>query len=466
MNVFNYINTRDIAYTLLIVAFVVLGFVKIENFKNLLRNIFKHLFFSKLVIGVFASVGFTCLLTYILFKWGYWDKLFIKDTFIFAIVSTSLLFKSIEIDTFNIYFKDKIIDYLKWAYLFGFIVNFGTYNLLVEVLLAIFVVVLILSSVGMQIEQEKADDKYKKTKQIIDTILAVIVVALLAKSCISISQEPSAFFNLNNLKLLFLPLIYTIAFTPIIYVFWLNAKYEVAFLKIRLIFNHSKITYLYGSLRTILFCNINIVKLEDWLIFCLRCSAHPKNINEINKLIANYKNKTEKLEFEKSTVGINPEQAKNFLSEFGLTCKNYNFLDCSDGYGNFYDDANKSIGMFDNLIYSINGNQKAVQRILLQYTHNKYEETHKINMDEFIKCIKNLYFNIFQETITEKYIALVCAGKSFSILKNDYEIIFDKETGLNKCSHFYKILIQVKEPQEFSEFESLQISTNMELKHI
>lgn len=248
-------STREIALFIWIIVFVLLISLR-QSVRKSIGGLFKALF-SKHLFRVFLILTTYILLTlYLLNLIGLWDKSLTKDTtFWFFTVAMVTFFKVNEAKDFR-FFKEIIIDSIKWIVVIEFLINFYTFGLWTELIL---VPIIVFISIIQAYSQ--TDKKYEPVEKLFRTIISIIGLMLLVYIIYETVVEFQKTFTIQNLKSLLHPVIMTFLFLPFAYMLALYMTYEVLFIRVDFLARDKKVARRIKR-QIILTANLNIERLN------------------------------------------------------------------------------------------------------------------------------------------------------------------------------------------------------------
>ena len=132
------------------------------------------------------------------------------------------------------------------------------------------------------------DLKYKKVHSFFTAIVGIIGFFFLIYAIYNIIIDFQGFASINNLREFMIPLNFTVAFLPFIYVLALYLLYDLIFTRIRYIIKDQKLAR-YARMKTIFAFHVNL----KWLRMWIRKIALQKleNKDDINRAIKDVKSK-------------------------------------------------------------------------------------------------------------------------------------------------------------------------------
>jgi hypothetical protein len=164
----------------------------------------------------------------ILIKLNFWSLVLLKDTlFWFITVAIVLLFAIVKAKDSK-FFKDILIDTFKWSLVIEFIINFYTFNLIIEILLVPIILILVLTQTISE-----TDKKYNLISKFLQNILAIIGLFIIGLAVYKTFKNFKTLFQLQNLFSFLLPPILTILMIPYLYLLVVYISYDSLFSQIK-----------------------------------------------------------------------------------------------------------------------------------------------------------------------------------------------------------------------------------------
>lgn len=230
----NSLSTREMALIILLFAiFLILVFFN-KSVRSLIPEIIKLFFSIKLFI---VMILYIALILFILYIMGILNILLTKDVIFWLIlVPIPLLYAASKFKDEKNFFRNKAIGYISLTTFFGFIINFYTFNVFVEIIFLIILFLLI-----ALISVSKTDEKYKPVENFFNILLLIIIFYLVIFFIYNLLINPNDFININTLITYILPSLLTALFLPFVYIFALYMRYETfcVFLKVK--YNNPKL---------------------------------------------------------------------------------------------------------------------------------------------------------------------------------------------------------------------------------
>lgn len=187
----------------------------------------KMLFQKSFLKIYFILSGYLFLQFYFLKSIDIWNFNYLKDSIFWLFtVGFVLIFNSVQIKD-TTYFGNILKESLKWTVIFEFIINFYSFNFIVEFLMFPILVLIVTT----QAYSELVEKNIQVTK-LLTNILSVIGFIFLGFSIYKTITGYNTFFSINTLKIFALPIIETILFLPFIYFLSLFSTYESYFVRL------------------------------------------------------------------------------------------------------------------------------------------------------------------------------------------------------------------------------------------
>jgi hypothetical protein len=225
--IFDSLTTREIAWALwLLVTFIACMFGK--GIRQSIFSVFKCLLEWKILVPILFFFGHTSLYVLILLKLGLWDISLLKDTLVWALSFGFVSLINISKVNDAKYFKNILLDALKWTIAIEFIMNFFTFSQTKEIIL---VPVIVFSAV-MQ-AATSFEEKHKQVEKIFKNLLISFSIFVFLFSLYKTFEKYNDLFTIDNFKSFLLPIFLTITFLPFMYLFNLMVKYETLWLTLR-----------------------------------------------------------------------------------------------------------------------------------------------------------------------------------------------------------------------------------------
>lgn len=278
-------NNREEASIVWILAFLIWCILR-EDTRGAVHGVLKALFQAKIIMVWATMILYVCILILLFSTIGLWQTDLIKDTVIWSLGTAFVyLLNMHQITKSEDYFKTILFDNLKLVLVLEFIVNFYTFSFGVEILLIPIIFIL----VGMSVVAG-TDSEYQPVKKIVDFIMAAFGIALLINASNSLLNEFSDFATSDNFRAFILPIAFTFAYLPFLYVWALIMSFENLFvhIDIRLKQRDSKLAG-YLKRKILILCHLNLTRLNRFARECTKEIGRMRNRNDVNNMIQQFK---------------------------------------------------------------------------------------------------------------------------------------------------------------------------------
>lgn len=180
-------------------------------------------FMSKVIIVSSAlMVTYVTVMIIGLSKVGLWDKSFLKETIFWILgVGSVQLFSANKANQEARYFSPLLLDQLKWVAVLEFVVEFYSFNLLVELA---FVPLLVL--LGATNAYAETKEEYRSVKKLTNVLMILIGLMALLFSLYKVAVDAESLLTLDNFRLLILFPVMTALYLPFLYIVALYMAYE------------------------------------------------------------------------------------------------------------------------------------------------------------------------------------------------------------------------------------------------
>lgn len=275
-------NNREIATG----AWLIIGLLLCLRSKSV-RGSFGHMgkaFFQiKVIIPIFLMAMYVGGSVILLYRLKLWNFFLLKDTIYWFLFSGFVLFMNLVTSKFTVeFFKKTFIGCFQLIVFIEFLLNFYTLPLLAELFLVPIVTILLGCSAVSANKPE-----FKSAKIFIDSILALIVLALFIFVARSIYQQYVGLLKLEVLLSILLPICLTVLFIPFIYFAKLVFDYEVLFVRLPVYVKNEELLS-YAKKKIVLLCHIDLRKLNRFSKEMSRLWAI-ENKDDIDRIFRDYR---------------------------------------------------------------------------------------------------------------------------------------------------------------------------------
>jgi hypothetical protein len=276
MNLINTLalNNREIA-TAIWLTIIFLWALSISSIRRSICNLLKAFFNKKIIIPFTAMLLYIVFMVVIFEKIGFWDISATKDTILWTLGSAFVTYFNLnKVAQDNNFFKNMILDNLKYVLILEFVVNLYSFSLSAEL-----IVIPIVSFIVMLNAFAKSKLEYKQVSNLFSFILGVFGLFLLAFTINKIVLDFQDFASIKNLRDFFLPLLFSIVLFPFVYIMALVMQYEMIFVHIDFA-NKNPDVAKYAKRKVLTACHINLPKLNK----VSKKAGYPKVNNKIDVL--------------------------------------------------------------------------------------------------------------------------------------------------------------------------------------
>lgn len=256
MSIINALNNREIA-TAIWLTIILLWALSISDFRRSIPGLLKAFFHKKIFLPLLVMLLYIFLMVLAFKKIGFWDVSATKDTILWTLGSAFASYFSLnKVTQDSAYFKNVILDNIKFIVIMEFVVNLYSFSLPAEL-----IVIPIVSFIVMANVLAESKPEYKQANKLFNFILGVFGLYLLTFTFREVVVDFQNFASLKNLRDFFLPPLFTVTLLPFIYIMALFSLYESFFIRINFANKNSDIAR-YAKRKVIASCHINLSKLN------------------------------------------------------------------------------------------------------------------------------------------------------------------------------------------------------------
>lgn len=251
-------TTREIAFFIYVVILIIYLLLH-KKFKSIVMPVIKAALHIKLVIPFLIVLTFAALFVYVCTYLPFWDWIYIKDIVLWVFFAgVPICFNATSRNLENNYFKNILIDNLKFTALTEFITGTFTFHIIAELILqpVLFIFVIL---------QATAKQKTDSVKKIIDGLIGItgiIIIFLTIKSAIDSFDDIQ---YIDILVGLLLPIVLSVFYLPMAYFFAVYAKYDVLFFRMSFRENKNKKQKIIHRCKVICACKLSYKKICKFL---------------------------------------------------------------------------------------------------------------------------------------------------------------------------------------------------------
>ena len=434
---FKSFNNNEIALIILLIVSI----LSFKTLRNCVYSFIKYLLQSKFFRLIFLELGlYFLVITFILYKFGYWKISFLKDSILWFLLSGFVLYKDVMVEkNWKLTMKSYLVKVFSFSALYEFVANI--FCLPIWLLFALIPLYFILGGIEAYSENNK---EYEPVNKFASWLLSFCGFAVFIFVIYKLKINYKLVFTKEQLHLFILPTIYTVAFLPFSFINKVFEEYRLVFKRLSLrkdIIIPVDFKYVFKIYK---FCKFDFIKLNKFLFF-LTSSEYLKQTTNIEELIQEYKRRTTFIPFNSSIIGFSIDKMVNLFKEYDLIISDYKYLEYDDGYGNYYGNAIAEINKksFNTVTYSISGTNQAVQH--LQISYFKSSLTNEELSAESDNLYKKLCSILYTACINGKKLKKNLLNKSFEDILGNYKIKNQIEYNSEKIIE-YKFSIFIINP--------------------
>ena len=225
-SVIDVFSSREIASGIWIIVFSLFFLSKPKVRKSLLKVV-QAATVKKIIIPVVVILLYTATLIIVASWFTFWEWKYMKDiAFWVMFVGIPISFEATSIKENDHYFVDIVKNNFKFIVIVELLLSTITFNILIELIILPIFIFLILSEAVVATK-----DEYKQTKKALSFTIASISFAIIVLT-LKIAIENYITFNSLDLLISFsTPIVLSLFFTPIAYIFAIFSEYELLFIK-------------------------------------------------------------------------------------------------------------------------------------------------------------------------------------------------------------------------------------------
>lgn len=252
------LSTREIAILIWAAISFVFALCSAE-IRSSLMTLVKGVLHNKILSVILAMLIYIGCVSWGMHASGLLGVLQLKSVFIWALfVGFVSVVKAVgAVD--NRYFVNALKNVFKVAVLAEFVINFYTFNLVLEVIM-----VPVLFFIGVLSASGKPSNESNILKKISNTVLGALGVVIFIYFSVKVFRNPTEFFNINTAREILLPIVLTITFLPFIFTLSLVAKYEQVFNNFNLTVGSDKAYRRFLKKKVFLRFGFNLKELAAW----------------------------------------------------------------------------------------------------------------------------------------------------------------------------------------------------------
>jgi hypothetical protein len=262
-------SNREVSSLIWLVVILILFIVKSKDVRTSLYRLLNIAFKIKLLFLWGLIFFYSLAVTYLLYYIGYWKFDLLVGTISWVLfVAIHAIFKLSDIKKEK-FFIQFVLNELRAILLFEFIINTYTFNIGIELLLVPFVTILSM----LDIYGEYYKD-FQQISKVSKNILCVVGFVIMANAFYKAYYDISNIASYTTLKSVMLPFVYSIFFSPFLYLLSVFFLYESIVTRFKIMGN--KKTSFEIFLQTFKNCKLSRTKL-------LKFYKVNREVNEVNR---------------------------------------------------------------------------------------------------------------------------------------------------------------------------------------
>lgn len=277
---FDIFSTREIAFVFYLLLIIIFVFVK-DSIRPSVISVIKLALSKKLIIPFIGMCLYCILLVHFSTFLPFWNWIYIKDVIIwFLFAGVSFCYNAINSNLEDNYFRNIIFDNLGLSVLIGFFISTFTFNIFVELILQPVIVFFILIQAMSETKEE-----YKQVKELLDWIIGIlglIILLFTIKEAIVTYSEHSI---IDTIVSFFIPIVFSLLYIPIAYLFALYSKYEIVFMRMSFMEPKDKKIKRQHRYAVLRLCKFSYKKICMFERNCIKNMYITMSQNEFNNII-------------------------------------------------------------------------------------------------------------------------------------------------------------------------------------
>lgn len=225
MKILELFSNRELALGLYALLFIV-WLLCSRKIRPSTINLLKSACHRQLIIPFLFMLCYAGTTIYGLSCLSFWKWQYLKDIVMWVLFAgVPICFNAVNTKEEQ-YFRNIVIDNLKFTALVEFI--FGTFTLSFMAELVVQPIILLLFLLQAMAEQE---EKHKVFKQFLDAVITISGILLI---CVTVKEAITSYISLNALDLFvsfLIPIVFSALYLPIAYLLAVYAKYQVLFIR-------------------------------------------------------------------------------------------------------------------------------------------------------------------------------------------------------------------------------------------
>jgi len=150
----NLFTTRELAIIIWAAVFIIWALSQ-KNMRASIFSLFKVFFKRQIMIAFFSMFLYLAAIVYLFAQIQFWEIASLKDTFFWLLGTAFVLFMNLNrVQEDSLYFRKIVSDNLKLVMILIFIINFYTFNLLLELILVPLIFIIVIMNAVAEVKKE------------------------------------------------------------------------------------------------------------------------------------------------------------------------------------------------------------------------------------------------------------------------------------------------------------------------
>lgn len=197
-------------------------FLNDESFRESIVDIFKSLCTRPLNVVISLMVLYCVLITFLFSKCAIWKIRYLKDIILwFSFGGTLFVFNSLDDSNEENYIMDYLKDCLSFSVIVGFIFDSFTFNIFIELILMLIIIVLAIFKCVLK-NHEESRESYLFIVKVEKVFYLIFTVFTIFKGL----REYTVLLKTDTLVGFFIPIVYSFCFAPFVYLLEIYSEYE------------------------------------------------------------------------------------------------------------------------------------------------------------------------------------------------------------------------------------------------
>jgi hypothetical protein len=272
-------------------------------------------------------ITFSAGITFLFYRTLLWKNIFIKDIALWILfVGTPLFFGAINRKPEEHYFKEMLINNFKLTVLIEFFISSFTFELIWEIMLVpILVFIFMLDAIT------STKNEYRPTKKLMSTIIVIINIIFIYETVSMATGKLSSLNLIDSLISLLIPIVFSVFYIPISYMFAIFCKYQIIF--IRMGFKESKDNYIkiLHRFKIIWLCKLSLSKLDKFERFYIQSMYMNMDEVEFDKVLQQFRSDSAKESSSNNQYTKEERKLINHIKE-GAFLKRIEYINAHTGF--------------------------------------------------------------------------------------------------------------------------------------